>query len=153
MGLASESVSIPPVFFASRACVARLIRISRSTLSGSISSASTRLKMRMANKSLAPSVNVHFGPATPTRGRRRVFFCRCFFVLATEDSRFGAAENGVFRGTFVAADLPDFDDDWLILCDVLRAWDARFAAADLTSDEGANPSGERRINPGRDSFL
>ena len=93
----------------------------------------------MANRSLAPSEKFHFGPAAPTRGRRRVFLNRGFFVRATDDSRFGATERGGLRDAFVV-DLPDFVDVWLILCEVLRARDALFADADLmvVSNVGAH---------------
>lgn len=127
----SDSVSASADSFASRACVARLIRISCRTLSGSISSTSSRLNKRIAKRPLAldhldvgEAAQVETGAAGGARGLVLFFFSRPFFVLDSEETLFGVANLGVIRGSFVC-DLIEPVDERLLLCDVLRASDVR----------------------------
>lgn len=139
-------MSIPSVSvcFASLACVALLILISRNTLSGSISSASILLKIRMLNRSLALSVSVHLeiGIAAPPRGLRLNLFTCFFFVFEIEANAAGVAISGIFRDDFVGA-FVDLVDERTLLCDVLRTNGADLAdAAPLAAVGPLGVSGE-----------
>lgn len=76
--------------------------------------------MRTKNKSLALSLSVHREDPPPTmllpRVLRVAFFDFVLFVLDTDVGR----AAGVLMVAFVAG-RSDLADDWLLLCDVLRA--------------------------------
>ena len=123
-GVPNSSVSTPvtmySLYLAHWLCDALLIRISCSVLSGSISSASIRLKMRMVNRSFALSGRPHLeGWVAAALDFLRAFFDRVLFVLdptpGLAPPAFGCSDALTYG--FVG-DLSD--DGWLSLCDLAR---------------------------------
>jgi hypothetical protein len=90
-------------------------------LSGSISSASIRWKIRMVNKSFALSVNCHMDDClVGAGGRLRDFFDFARFGRELDGSLACTGDKGSFIDAFVG-DLTDLTEPWLRRCDFLRA--------------------------------